>query len=323
MIQERLHFKEEAQEKSRKLLASKLLPWETLDQERQILVDECKEAILQLSKNEETFFGPYEMPFLTVQLQEDDKDEDGEDSDAVKDDDEEEDTAAAAAIRDSTETTSKQHNHNHHHNRKPSPESLEQLEKLQPLPPLLAENFDLDSHVGLIQLLLKEDPILVERQAALSGKRCTQYYNYCTTIVLSYEAGLSIDEIWPFYEEESGADNATTSKNAVEHGGATGTTTTPREEETVVFAESSSEAPPPPHAGFQDDDVDVSVDDTAAIVETETTTADHAGGLEHEQHSEDSGFEMIGGGDGAGVSGGGVPEMDELEAEIARELLED
>ena len=33
-----------------------LLPWETKDADREILVDECKDAILDLSKNTDTFF---------------------------------------------------------------------------------------------------------------------------------------------------------------------------------------------------------------------------------------------------------------------------
>ena len=55
-----------------------------------------------------------------------------------------------------------------HYHMKPTEESKEKLSKLQPLPPLL-EEFDLDSHVGLIQKLLKEDPTLVKMQATLSG----------------------------------------------------------------------------------------------------------------------------------------------------------
>ena len=52
--------------------------------------------------------------------------------------------------------------------RDPTAEQLEQLNKLEPLPPLLRD-FDLDAHVGLIQKLLKMDPRLVERQSTLSG----------------------------------------------------------------------------------------------------------------------------------------------------------
>ena len=43
-----------------------LLPWETRDPERDILVEECKEVILKLSKDEATFKGPYLMPGMKV-----------------------------------------------------------------------------------------------------------------------------------------------------------------------------------------------------------------------------------------------------------------
>jgi hypothetical protein len=46
--------------------------------------------------------------------------------------------------------------------------SSEKLSKLQPLPELLA-NFDLDSHVGLIQRLLEVDSKLVDMQMRLSS----------------------------------------------------------------------------------------------------------------------------------------------------------
>jgi hypothetical protein len=114
-----------------------MYPWETRDAEREILVDECKEAILSLSSKDETFFGPYKMPAL---LNTSDEKEDEEDEENVKEEEP-----------------------------RPSKESLENLAKLEPLPPLLAE-FDLDAHVGLIQLLLKVDKKLVEKQSTLSGK---------------------------------------------------------------------------------------------------------------------------------------------------------
>ena len=107
-----------------------MLPWETRDSDREILVEECKEAILALSQSDSTFLGPYQMPALP------------------KTSDEEEEEEQEELV--------------------PSPESLEKLSKLEPLPPLLAE-FDLDSHVGLIQRLLKEDEKLVEQQSKLSG----------------------------------------------------------------------------------------------------------------------------------------------------------
>ena len=186
----RQQFGEEAQ---RKLEAQKrlgqLLPWETSDPDREILVDECKEAILELSKHADTFYGPYEIPMLNVHLEDDDDEEEEEDNDHHQqgegedgdgDDDGEggekiaEDEPATksesgdADDGDSVDGEKPVRSAASQHFR-PSAESKEKLEKLQPLPPLL-EDFDLDSHVGLIQRLLKEDPELVQKQAALSGK---------------------------------------------------------------------------------------------------------------------------------------------------------
>jgi hypothetical protein len=146
---QRIDDEERRKENSRDMLAD-LLPWETHDSERDILVEECKEAILKLSAEKETFFGPYTMPKTAVKLTEKKKltESEDDDEDANADDDDEEEEALA--------------------NLKPSAESLEKLAKLEPLPPLLA-NFDLETHVGLIQKLLKVDPKLVEMQSKLSG----------------------------------------------------------------------------------------------------------------------------------------------------------
>ena len=126
---------EKRREKAKDSLAG-MLPWETRDAEREILVDECKEAILALSDKDETFLGPYKMPALP-------KTENSEDDEEEK------------VVEDIV----------------PSNESLEMLSKLEPLPPLLAD-FDLDAHVGLIRRLLEVDGKLVEKQARLSGKLC-------------------------------------------------------------------------------------------------------------------------------------------------------
>jgi hypothetical protein len=174
MINERQHFRNEA---LRKDAAAKrlgqILPWETKDTEREILVEECKEAILELSKQEETFFGPYEMPLLNVQLDDEDEgnqpEQDGNiaKKGSLGDDSKDEDVMAEAPVAVSMEenvtTSATKHRH-----LQPSEESKEKLSKLQPLPPLL-EDFDLESHVGLIQKVLKEDPVLVQMQASLSG----------------------------------------------------------------------------------------------------------------------------------------------------------
>jgi len=111
-----------------------MLPWETRDTEREILVEECKEAILALSTRDDTFLGPYKMPALPKTSDDEEEEEDFVQQDMM-----------------------------------PSEESLEKLSKLEPLPPLLAD-FDLDAHVGLIQRLLQVDETLVEQQSKLSGK---------------------------------------------------------------------------------------------------------------------------------------------------------
>lgn len=120
-------------------------------------MEECKDAILELSRREETFFGPFEMPLLNVQLEAttDDKEEQEAPTDEAGETAKEEEEEASLPPPRVTHMP-------------PSDESLEMLAKLEPLPPLL-ENFDLDEHVGLIQRVLAEDPKLVEMQANLSG----------------------------------------------------------------------------------------------------------------------------------------------------------
>jgi hypothetical protein len=132
---ERIDAEEKRKDRVRNML-SDMLPWQTRDRERDILVEECKEAILLLSNDKSTFFGPNQMPQM----------------DAKTDDDDEKE----GNVKESTI---------------PSKESLEKLAKLEPLPPLL-QNFDLQSHVGLIEKLLKEDPRLVKMQSTLSGTLC-------------------------------------------------------------------------------------------------------------------------------------------------------
>lgn len=157
----REQFGEEAARKTAaKGLLAKMLPWDTKDNERDILVDECKEAILALSTNESTFYGPFEMPQLDVNVEDD---EDEKKKKSVDSDDEEEEEEEEEAVDEEEQEEEK---------RKrllPSEESLEKLAQLEPLPPLLQE-FDLECHVGLIQLILKEDPKLVEMQSTISGK---------------------------------------------------------------------------------------------------------------------------------------------------------
>lgn len=170
MVSERQQLDEEERRKEavRDSLAE-ILPWETRDAEMEILVDECKEVILGLSPKDDTFTGPFVLAGgLPSEEKDGDDDEEDPDRKAAKD-------LAAAEL------------------------SAEKLSKLQPLPILLAD-FDLDTHVGLIQRLLKVDPKLVEMHSRLSsgGQRelifWKNYFFHCA--YTRYEAGLSIDEIW-------------------------------------------------------------------------------------------------------------------------------
>lgn len=172
LVSERLRIDEEERRKEnvRDSLAE-ILPWETRDAEMEILVDECKEVILGLSSKDDTFTGPF---VLTGGLP------NGGEKGGDEDDDEDEDQKMAKYLA-------------------ASEVSADKLSKLQPLPTLLAD-FDLDTHVGLIQRLLKVDPKLVETQSRLSsgGQRelvfWKNYFFHCA--YTRYEAGLSIDEIW-------------------------------------------------------------------------------------------------------------------------------
>jgi uncharacterized phage infection (PIP) family protein YhgE len=121
---------------------SEILPWETRDSEMEILVDECREVILGLSSKVETFTGPYVLGGGLSNGK--------EDTDKNNENDDDNDDAKIAVDVAAAEASS------------------EKLAKLQPLPELLA-NFDLDSHVGLIQRLLQVDTKLVDMQMRLSS----------------------------------------------------------------------------------------------------------------------------------------------------------
>lgn len=165
---ERIDNEERRKEAVRDSLAE-ILPWETRDAEMEILVDECKEVILALSSNEDTFTGPF---VLAGGLPS------GEGGEEADDDDED---AKAAMDLSAAEL------------------SADKLSKLQPLPELLSE-FDLDTHVGLIEKVLKVDEHLTRMHSRLSsgGERerifWKNYFFHCA--YARYEAGMSIDEIW-------------------------------------------------------------------------------------------------------------------------------
>jgi len=151
-------------------------------------VEECRELILLLSTREDTFLGPYALLDCRGKEEEvaiEDKKEgvvgEGEKEGAEK----EEDEGAAGDGGGDGEKEGVPHG--------------EKLAKLEPLPPLLSD-FDLDTHVGLIQKILEVDSNLVEMHSQLSGAGGREvnfwrnYFFHCAFI--RYTVGLSIDEIW-------------------------------------------------------------------------------------------------------------------------------
>ena len=255
----------------------------------QILVDECKEAILELSGREETFFGPYEMPLLKVMLKST-KEENNEEEGAEEEGDESEAPPAE-------DVTAKARQH-----MAPSEESLEMLRKLEPLPALL-EEFDLDAHVGLIERVMKEDPKLVAMQANFSGGGLREkifwrnYFFHCA--FARYEAGLSLDEIWSYREEQP---------SAVDQAEITPT-------EGVLLVESHTEA-----ENDAENIVEVSAEaSTDAPLDLGDAAGTNENAAERSELSPTNGFELL---DDADVAVETNPELDELEAEIARELAD-
>jgi hypothetical protein len=323
---QRIDAEERRKESARDTLAG-MLPWETRDPERDILVEECKEGILKLSSDKDTFFGPYAMPQKGVNLEKNqtkDEDGNGEEGDGAGDTGEEEEQLGEMT---------------------PPPDSLEKLQKLEPLPPLLG-NFDLDSHVGLIEKVLKEDPELVQMQSKLSGTsagtcratavrlsfvsshpaclRVSSNINYAWLCYIGggerekvfwrnyffhcaytrYEAGLSIEEIWS--DQPPMVESTEASVEEVEES---------TEEETITFVNDAEEDGPDAQPA------------TTKAFATDPSASTHARN-EGEKDTNSGGaleggdFEMVGdsGGDSDEVLDAADYELDELEAEIAREL---
>jgi hypothetical protein len=160
----------------RRMQLAALYPWETNDPDRSILVAECQTAILQMSQNKSTFFGPFVLPPPPAVK-----------SKASNHDEE----PAVPSVERKTPD-----------DELPSAASLAMLAQLQPLPRFLGENdFDLQMHVGLIEKLLKVDKNLVQMQANYQGgggiRETKFWHNYFLHVAHGrYTAGLGLDEIW-------------------------------------------------------------------------------------------------------------------------------
>lgn len=187
---------------------SALLPWETRDETRDILVEDVQEAIMEMSKFEETFMGPFQLAgglgsTMFIETENENKSKVTEEEFLL----EEKDTAANDTI-DST-------GNEKFDNEEPVPRESdeidrisnddtkkhyqERLEKMGKLPILLDE-FDLDAHVGLIERLFKLDANLVKMHSNLSNAGKTEkifwknYFFHCA--YHRYDKGLGVEEIW-------------------------------------------------------------------------------------------------------------------------------
>lgn len=201
----KVHTEIEAEERRKELVKdylAELLPWETRDEAKVILIDETKQVILSISSIESTFSHPFTPPpgiqlfpsiDITASTSQEEKDAGGDD-DTEKTDGA--DTTPAEGEEPTTTTTTNTTSTNEEEY---AMAAQQKLTTLQPLPPLL-EKFDLDSHVGLIERLLTVDSELVKMHSLLigAGEReiifWKNYFFHCA--YARYENGLSIDEIW-------------------------------------------------------------------------------------------------------------------------------
>eukprot|EP00567_Pseudictyota_dubia_P013109 CAMPEP_0197435974 /NCGR_PEP_ID=MMETSP1175-20131217/3456_1 /TAXON_ID=1003142 /ORGANISM="Triceratium dubium, Strain CCMP147" /LENGTH=373 /DNA_ID=CAMNT_0042965129 /DNA_START=41 /DNA_END=1162 /DNA_ORIENTATION=+ len=320
---ERIDEEEKRKETVRDTLAE-LLPWETRDEEREILVQECKDSILALSTREETFTTPWELPGgKTADLVKKPDD----DTDKTNDELDEEASDAEGKTDDSKGEGEQQKKYEE--SAADAAVKLAEVEakvaKLSPLPPLL-EDFDLDTHVGLIQRLLEVDENLVESHADQCGagerelKFWKNYFFHCA--YARYEAGLSIDEIWAVLPP-SGVATPTLSEGGAE-------TSSNQAEETVTFdtlpiqdpapASQSMEQTPPADAvaaSSKPGAPSSSGLDVSSSPPSPEATSDKSDQTNDQASRVSDSYEVV-----SGSGGGGDDDLDDLEAEIARELGE-
>jgi len=210
--------------------------------------------------------------------------------------------------------------------------------KLDPLPPLLA-NFDLDAHVSLIVRSLAFDPNLKQMHSDLSGPGARErnfwanYFFHCA--YARYVAGLSIDEIWGAPENRPELKQVTT---AMSDGGS------------VAGGEDGAASAAGSEVVTFDDEGEVaasavepsSVGGTKTMAPVSGSAPIAAAGRDNDIENDeerDSSYEVVSRGESVpSPAGGGVAtgegvdnddlnleddgDMDDLEAEIARELEE-
>jgi len=349
MIAQRQEF--EAMERRKELVKNHLtdvLPWETKNEELEILVSDVQQEILKLSQDKRYFLRPFYKPDLKL-FHDDGDNGGGEDGNTVDEEFEK--------------------------------ECEEKLQKIQPLPVLLSgtsshqdavngesssdndneENvceFDLDAHVGLIERLLSIDPQLKERHSQLIGAGDKErlfwrnYFFHCA--YTRYEKGLSIEEIWerkpvPLSAQQlADQQQQQSSQSSSKEGGDVLKTSSRHSTKSVEveFVPNSSNSASNPEIKFSKGGgggggtTDLSqsssstnktkrssssyeiINDTLDVQSINTTTNENSGGSNNNVIEELSAslHQDI---DGIVSGGDGEEDLDDLEAEIARELEDD
>jgi hypothetical protein len=172
-----------------------LLPWDTQQEERQILVEECHDAILSLSKSDATFLGhDYNPNHIASQAQAQD-----DPTMSTTNDNEHVSDSSAAHGHGSNMIGESQSTYLALCRAIATSKGTKSTSSGSGIPPLL-EHFDLDAHVGLVHQMLQEDERLVHQHAKFSGTLVSEldfWKNYFYSIALTrLEVGLSLDEIW-------------------------------------------------------------------------------------------------------------------------------
>jgi len=322
MIAERdqLDLEERRKELARDHL-SELLPWETNNEELGIFVEDCREGILALSAERSTFLLPFAPPegmhlFPT---------EGG--GGAANDDSGDAEISGGEEVDEAVREKIKQ-----------------KLIKLQPLPVLL-EDFDIEAHVGLIERLLGEDTILEKMHSSLTGAGDKErlfwqnYFFHCA--YTRYEKGLTIEEIWerkpaPPTTQQMAADDAdaaaaNTKANTTDTDSSTSIGIDDSESVELTFdldddgsshntggdcssLDASSLSPTPTAVGS-------AKSSTPGL--TNLSAVSPPGGSAASKSMDYEIIDVSGNDDDSGESEDEDAELDDLEAEIARELEED
>jgi len=318
---------------------SALLPWETRDETRDILVEDVQEEIMEMSKYEETFMGPFQLAgglgsTMFIETENENK------SEVTS---EEFHSEEPTAVNDTIDSAGNEK----YDNEEPVPRESdeidrlsnddtkkhyqERLEKMGKLPILLDE-FDLDAHVGLIERLFRLDANLVKMHSNLSNAGKTEkifwknYFFHCA--YHRYDKGLGVEEIWvvnsrnvspPMSNEGQIIEGEIEFSHSVGASpgkglrGAQNSFSPDSKSELLLDQEQKG-----PISDINDMSVSSSAQDIAAILDTKPASyTDSANKSEGSLNS----YEIV---ETAVIDTDALDEeLDELEAEIARELGED